>query len=97
MLLRDAMVLYSCLLADKPLRFPVFCSRLRCSTDAAMWLKVPLWRRVRRDSLLCSLEEAARLDGRARSCGSMVTPGPDARMLCFILLAGCRRACWPSH
>ena len=26
MLLRDAMVLYSFLLADKPLRFPVFCN-----------------------------------------------------------------------
>ena len=51
MLLRDAMVLYSCLQADKPLRFPVFCSRLYCSTDAATWLKgTPgsvVWRRPR--------------------------------------------------
>ena len=39
--------------------------RLHCSTDAATWLTPAL--------------EAARLDGRARSHGSMVTPGPDVK------------------
>ena len=69
MLLCDPIVLYSCLQADKPSRFPLFCSRFHCSTDAATWLQVPLWRRVCRDSLLCRLEQAAHLDGRARSTG----------------------------